>query len=76
MNSAKTIGTLGVIVALLPYAGLPGAWYRPIVLLVGFSIAFLALRVFFQKTQHEQHDHTMKLPFNTQHSHDTQSTHV
>lgn len=63
MNAPKTIGTLGVIVALLPYAGMPGAWYRPMVLVLGFVIAFLALRVFFQKTP-RVHDRTMNLPFN------------
>lgn len=62
MQSAKTIGTLGIIVAVLPYAGVPGAWYRPLVFICGLSIAFLAFRVFFVRTESAD-TKTMRLPF-------------
>jgi hypothetical protein len=64
MKSAKIIGTLGIIVALLPYAGIPGAWYRPMVLVAGAAIAFLALRTFFKPLPHVP-DRTMSLPFDS-----------
>lgn len=62
MRSPKTIGTLGIVVALLPYAGVPGAWYRPAVLVCGLVISFLALRMFISRTSHTV-NHTMQLPF-------------
>lgn len=79
MKSAKSIGALGIVVALLPYAGLPGAWYRPMVLVIGLVIAFLALRTFFKPLPHIS-DHTMSLPFDSVSrsalSHDVPSVHA
>lgn len=79
MKSAKSIGALGIVVALLPYAGLPGAWYRPMVLVIGLVIAFLALRTFFKPLPHIP-ERTMSLPFDSMpHSavaHDVPSVHA
>lgn len=72
MQSAKTIGALGIIVAVLPYVGIPGAWYRPLVFVFGLGIAFLALRVFFVRTESAD-TKTMRLPFETAHVVNTES---
>jgi len=72
MQSAKTIGTLGIIVAVLPYIGIPGAWYRPLVFMFGFGIAFLALRVFFVRAESAD-TKTMRLPFEKTHVVNTES---
>lgn len=44
MKNAKTILALGLIIAVLPYIGVPSAWYRPFVFLGGVVITLLALR--------------------------------
>lgn len=39
-----TITTLGVLVALLPFLGFPGAWKSPVYFLFGISIAYLSFQ--------------------------------
>lgn len=62
MQHSKTIGILALFIALLPYAGVPGAWYRPVVFVFGLVIAFLAFRSFF-KIQQTGDSRTLELPF-------------
>ncbi|QSH39050.1 hypothetical protein JXR01_01920 [Candidatus Kaiserbacteria bacterium] len=46
MKHTKTIVTLGIIVALLPFLGFPSSWKNIMFLILGAGIAALAFRMY------------------------------
>jgi len=46
MKYTKTIVTLGIIVAVLPFLGFPSSWKNVMFLIFGVSIAALAFRIY------------------------------
>jgi len=46
MKHTKTIVTLGIIVALLPFLGFPSSWKNIMFLMLGAGIAALSFRIY------------------------------
>lgn len=49
MRNIKTILVLGILVAVLPYTGLPNSWKSYSLLILGSLIAILSFRILLQE---------------------------